>query len=47
MAMLSTGLPGVLHDLNAGIVALALNVVTLAVVSAAGWRVPSADSVTR
>jgi SSS family solute:Na+ symporter len=44
IATLFPGLPEALRDLNIGIVALVLNVVTTAVVSAISRRVPSASS---
>jgi SSS family solute:Na+ symporter len=44
MASLFPGLPEALRDLNLGIVALALNILTLAVVSAIGRLVPSPRS---
>ncbi|HEY1383577.1 MAG TPA: sodium:solute symporter family protein, partial [Dongiaceae bacterium] len=44
MASLFPTLPEALRDLNIGIVALVLNIVTLAVVSAAARRAPAARS---
>jgi SSS family solute:Na+ symporter len=44
VASLFPGLPEALRDLNIGIVALVLNVVTLTVVSGISRRVPSARS---